>query len=451
MVLGALVELIGSADWLVELPRRLKLPGVSVEVAAVMRSAIKATKVTVRLGRATEEPGDVSDTDFLGIREHRHDHDSGHGHHHHHASPGGSPDHRHAHLGGTHHHDDPGHAHRHVSELLALIADADLPPQVKATASAAFRRLAAAEGKIHGVAPERVALHEVGAYDAVIDIVGSALGFELLGVASVVTRPLALGSGWVRAAHGVLPVPTPATSLLIEGLSIGPDGPVEGEATTPTGAALLQALTGGHGPVGRWRAVGCGYGAGGRDPGHYPNVLKILLAEPLSTPSAQELVMVSTDIDDLSPEYLTALRDELVTAGAVDVVSWSTQMKKGRIGFRVEALTQPEQLAAVAEAFFRHSTTAGLRTTTVSRQALPREHWSVPGPGGVPVRVKTLHGPAGPRVKPEYDDVIAAAKRAGQPAHELARRLEQEALGHARQGTGSAGRHDNDPPKEPNE
>ena len=423
MLLGALVDLGASPDSLRGLPARLGLADVDVEIGTTDRSNIRGTKVTVRLGRATEGPGDVSESDLQGLREHRHADHSHQPHHQHHP---------HAEADGAHHHADGDHPHRHVAELLAMIARGDISPWVKEKATRAFTLLAEAEGRIHGVAPAKVALHEVGAFDALVDIVGVFEGFEQLGITEVYTGPVALGNGWVRTAHGVLPVPTPATTLLIEGLSIAPNGPVEGEATTPTGATLLRTLVQGGPPPAGWRSLKCGWGAGGRNPPHYPNVLKVLIAESASAPADDEMVMLATDLDDMSPEYVAALRDELAGAGAVDVVAWATQMKKGRIGFRVEALSPAANAAAVTEAFFRHSTTAGVRATQLTRRALPREHWSVEGPGGQAVRVKTIHGPDGPRVKPEYDDVIAVARRTGQPAHEISRMLQEQAIGSAR-------------------
>ena len=181
-----------------------------------------------------------------------------------------------------------------------------------------------------------MALHEVGAVDALIDIVGAIEGFEQLGITRIYHRPVALGSGWVRAAHGVIPVPAPATALLLEGIDVGPNGPVTGEAVTPTGAVLLRVLSEGPPPA-RWRAVAGGaWGAGGRNPSAYPNALRLIVAEPAV--EAGEVVVLSTDLDDLSPEYLDPLREALVAAGALDVQVWATQMKKGRTGFRVEAV-----------------------------------------------------------------------------------------------------------------
>ena len=413
MLLGALVDLGAPALWLRALPERLGVADAEVRIDDTLRCGIRATKVTITLGGAIEGPGDVSEHESPPGGHHDHEHE--HGHHHHPPA-------------GTHHHADHHHGpHRRVADLIEAIDRAPLSSWVKARATGAFELLAQAEGKIHGVAPADVWLHEVGANDALIDIVGAVEGFEQLGVETIYTRPIALGKGWIRAAHGLLPVPAPATSLLIEGLTIGPDGPVTGEATTPTGAALLRVLTSGSAPAGRWKSVRVGFGAGGRDPHEYPNALKIMLGEPDGAADPELVTVLATDLDDLSPEYLEPLREALVAAGALDVQSWATQMKKGRIGFRIEAVVPPPLADAVVESFFRHSGTAGVRRTTMARDTLPRESWELEA-GGERVRIKTLHGPDGPRVKPEYDDVVALARRSGQPAHEVARRLQEEAL-----------------------
>ncbi len=315
--------------------------------------------------------------------------------------------------------------HRHVGEILDLVRRAPVSDWVKERALRAFRLLGEAEGRVHGVAPEAVALHEVGAVDALVDVVGAIEGFERLGIAEVYHRPVALGSGWVRAAHGALPVPAPDTACLLEGIEIAPDGPVTGEATTPTGAALLRALSAGPPPA-RWRAVAAAsWGAGTRDPEDYPNALRLIIAEPAL--EAGEVVLLATDLDDLTPEYLDPLREALVAAGALDVQVWATQMKKGRVGFRIEASAAPADADRVAEAFFRHSTTGGVRRLAAERVTLPRRELRLEAEGG-PVRVKVLEGPDGPRVKPEYEDVAAAARRSGRPAYELARDLEARAL-----------------------
>ncbi len=295
MLLGALVACGVPGELLTGLPGQLGLADdVSVALATVRRAGITATKVTVTVQGEVELPG-----------EGRHHHDGGHG------------------------------PHRHVSELLERIAGAPFSEWVRERATAVFRRLAEAEGRVHGQAPESVSLHEVGAWDALIDVVGVVAGFEQLGVAAVYTRALPLGSGWAHGAHGAMAVPAPATSVLLEGLEVTTGGPVEGEAVTPTGAALVQVLSSGPPPAG-WRPLRQGWGAGFRDPAGYANALRLYVAELVE--EAAEVVIVAADLDDLSPEYVEPLREALVAAGAVDVQVWATQMKKGRPGIRVEAL-----------------------------------------------------------------------------------------------------------------
>ena len=407
MLLGALVDAGAPRDWLTGLPARLGLADVSVEIETVERCAVRCTKVTVRLaGGVTEGPGDVV--------PHTHGHPAQPHHHHHHGSAG---------------------PHRHVGELIALIARAPVSDWVKDRATLAFRLLGEAEGQVHGLKGEDVPLHEVGAWDALVDIVGAIEGFERLGLAEIYSRPLALGDGWVRAAHGVLPVPAPATALLVEGLRIAANGPVQGEATTPTGAALLRVLSSGSPPA-HWRPVRSAWGAGSRDPGQYPNALRLMIAE--GAPEAADVAVLAADLDDLSPEYLEPLREALTGAGALDVEMWSTHMKKGRIGVRVEAVVPAGREAEVADAFFANSTTAGLRWSRAERRTLVRRQFQVAGADGSPVRVKVVEAPGGPRLKPEYEDVARVARATGRPAIEVAaevrataQRLEAEsATGH---------------------
>src|SRR5881394_872015 len=363
MTLGALLSLGVPVSWLEELPGRLGVGNVSVTVRDVRRAGITCKQIDFKI---PEQP---------------------HG--------------------------------RHVGELVQLVERAPISDWVKERALRAFQLVGEAEGRVHGVAPDKVHLHEVGAVDAVPDIVGGIEGFERLGVEAVHHFPVAVGQGWVEAAHGRLPVPTPATAILLEGLELASGGPVEGEATTPTGAALLRVLSAGS-PPDRWRMVGSGWGAGQRDPKHYPNALRILLAEVAS--EAGRVVLLATDVDDMSPEYVEPLRQALVQAGALDVQTWPVQMKKGRQGFRVEVMA-PEALAeAVTAELFRHSTTAGVRRWVAERATLPRHQVTV-RVDGVAVRVKVLEqaGGGGVRVKPEYEDVLAAAQALGKPPIDVAR------------------------------
>ena len=366
MTLGALLALGLPAEWLEELPARLGIADVRVTVRDVRRSSITCKQVEFAI---PEQP---------------------HG--------------------------------RHVGELLQLVERAPISDWVKERAIRVFRLVGEAEGRVHGVAPEKVHLHEVGAVDAVLDIVGAIEGFERLGVEAVYHLPVAVGRGWVEAAHGRLPVPAPATAILLEGLEIAAGGPVEGEATTPTGAALLRVLSVGA-PPDRWRMVGSGWGAGQRDPKHYPNALRILVAEVAS--EAGRVVLLATDVDDMSPEYVEPLRQALVSAGALDVQTWPVQMKKGRQGFRVEVMAPEAVAEAVTAELFRHSTTAGVRRWIAERATLPRHQLTV-RLDGVAVRVKVLDG-GSVRVKPEYDDVLAAAKALGRPPIDVARAVERDA------------------------
>ncbi len=408
MLLGALVAVGLPAEWAAELPARLGIPEVKVATARVRRAGVEAVQVSVALPGGHREGPAVE----VGTA-----HSHAHGH-----EPGGAAAHGHPHAGHllhTHAHGD--HPHRHVGELLRIIEVGRFSDAVKRRAAETLRLLAAAEARVHGVAPEDVALHEVGALDALVDIVGTIDGFERLGVDRVHALPLALGTGWVTAAHGTMSVPAPATAVLIEGLEIGPNGPVTGEATTPTGAALLRILSVGPPPA-RWRARRTGWGAGGRDPLGYPNALRLVLAE--AAPEAGQVLTVVTDVDDLSPEYLPPLREALAEAGAVDVQVWVTQAKKDRPGFRIEALVPPDALDQVREAFFRHSSTAGLRWWPTERVTLPRETIEV-AVGGERVRAKVLAGPDGPRVKAEYEDVVAAARRLGRTPKDVAGEVQE--------------------------
>jgi uncharacterized protein (TIGR00299 family) protein len=370
MTLGALLSLGVPQDWLEALPERLGLDGVVVTVRNAARCGVACRQVEFAI---PEQP---------------------HG--------------------------------RHVGELVRLVERAPLSTWVKERAVRAFRLIGEAEGRVHGVAPEKVHLHEVGAVDAVLDIVGAVEGFEQLGVETVYTWPVAVGTGWVEAEHGRLPVPAPATAILLEGLELATGGPVEGEATTPTGAALLRVLAAGP-PPGQWRLVKSGWGAGQRDPKQYPNALRLFVAELAA--EAGRVVLLATDVDDMSPEYVEPLRQALVAAGALDVQTWPVQMKKGRSGFRME-IVAPEGLAdPVTAALFRHSTTAGVRRWTAERVTLARRQVTVQLAPDVAVRVKVLEQPdaEGVRVKPEYDDVLAAARVLGRPPLEVARVAQRDA------------------------
>ncbi len=373
MLLGALLDAGVGPSWLESLPQRLGFPEVGVEARAVQRCGVRATKVDFRIPEGRSGVG------------------------------------RHG---------------AHVGQLVEMVRRSGVTEPVKARAVRAFELIGAAEGRVHGVPADRVHLHEIGAVDAVLDIVGVCEGFEHLGVGVVYNYPVAVGTGWVEAEHGTLPVPAPATALLLEGVEVTQGGPVEGEATTPTGAALLRVLSEGAPPA-RWRLTASGWGAGTRDPKPYPNALRLLLADAAA--EAGELEVIVTDIDDLQPEYLEPLREAVFGAGALECTVWATQGKKGRVALRLEALAPPAAAEAVVQALFTHSTTAGLRRWRAVRHTLARREVSVELAPDVRVRVKVTEAPDGARVKPEYQDVVQAATRLNRSALSIAREVARRA------------------------
>ena len=370
MTLAALLDAGVDQAWLEGLPARLGFPSVRVRIGKVERASLAATKVDFEIPEG--------------------------------ASAG-----------------------RSVGQLVEIVQSAPVSEAVRSRAVQAFQLLGEAEGRVHGVEPAEVHLHEVGAVDAVLDIVGAIEGFERLGVAAVYNLPVALGSGWVDAVHGRLPVPAPATALLLEGIEVTSDGPASGEATTPTGAVLLRVLSEGAPPA-RWRMVASGWGAGGRDTQGYANALRLMVAEEAQEAGVVEVI--ATDMDDLSPEYLEPLRGAVLEAGALDCAVWPTQGKKGRVSVRLEALVPAAEADRVIDALFAHSTTAGVRRWQAARSTLRRREVVVELEDGARVRVKVWDGPAGARLKPEYDDVVAAASRLGRPALEVARDAERQGL-----------------------
>jgi uncharacterized protein (TIGR00299 family) protein len=301
---------------------------------------------------------------------------------------------------------------RHLADVLEIIDRANLDGRVTELASEAFNKLAEVEGAIHGMPPDRIHFHEVGAADAIVDIVGAAAGITQLSIDACFTRPVAVGHGWITSAHGRLPVPAPATLRLLEGLPIF-ETELDFELTTPTGAVLLATLTGGERAPASYTPVRSGFGAGNRDPETHPNCLRVVLAE---LEASRHMWVLQADVDDMSPEYLPPLIEELQAAGAIDVWTHPVQMKKGRLGTRIEALVQDSAREAVSHALLEGSSTLGLRFWPVERQTLPRSlnriKWR-----GHPIRLKTAITPGGHvRCKPEYDDIVDAARALNVPA-----------------------------------
>ncbi|HEY3379767.1 MAG TPA: nickel pincer cofactor biosynthesis protein LarC [Armatimonadota bacterium] len=314
--------------------------------------------------------------------------------------------------GHAHQHSHHAHPHRGLTEICALIAASTLSDRVQAMATAIFTRLGEAEAAVHGTTPEQVHFHEVGAVDAIIDIVGSAIALERLGIDRVVASPLPLGSGWVTCAHGTFPVPAPATARLVQGVPIV-ETDIAAELVTPTGAAIITTLAERFGPLPTMTVQQVGYGAGSHDLPR-PNVLRVFLGEETVSSAPVAVVGLETNIDDVSGEILGYLMDALLAAGALDVFYTPIHMKKNRPGVLVRVLCAPQDEGACTDLLFRETTTLGVRRTTYTRTVLPRELRTVDTAFGA-VRVKVSAWRGQTRVEPEYEDCRRCAEAAQAP------------------------------------
>ena len=307
------------------------------------------------------------------------------------------------------------HPHRTWRTIRALLKKAKLAKAVRDRATEAFRLLAEAEARVHGVPVDSIHFHEVGAVDAVCDIVGAAFCIEDLGVEALHTRPLPLSTGFVEAAHGRIPVPAPATMELLQGLPVVDSG-LKGELVTPTGAALVKAWAS-PAPAPPFTADALGYGAGDRDPEGYPNVCRLVVGE--TTGASGGLSELVCDVDDATPQVLGHLLARLLEAGARDATLQAVSMKKDRPGTRVTALARAETVPALEAVLFREGTTLGVRRRAVERTELPRRIVRVKTDyGAVRVKVGTLGGEV-VHVAPEYEDCRARAAEAGVPLREV--------------------------------
>jgi pyridinium-3,5-bisthiocarboxylic acid mononucleotide nickel chelatase len=364
MTLGALIGVGLDPDWLRALPDSMGLPRVGVDIREVLRGEIVCWKV-----------------DF----------------------------------------DIPPQPHgRHIDQIRELVARSDAPADVRERADRVFWSIAASEGEIHGLPPEQVHLHEVGAVDAILDVVGAIWGLSMLGVEDVRCGTIRTGDGTVRAAHGLLPVPAPATLKLLEGHRVSPGPEGAGELVTPTGAALVRVLSTGSPPA-EYVPRRSGFGAGTKDFVGRANALRIVLADvdiARSGPS-ERATIVACDVDDMSPEYVAAAAERARVAGALDVTLVAVTMKKGRPGTRIEILCRPEDAARFEALLLRETTTIGVRRSEVDRVTLTREEATVDVLGhSVRLKVVTLSD-GGQRAKPEFDDVQRVALATNRSASDI--------------------------------
>ncbi|SDN13245.1 hypothetical protein SAMN05660642_04146 [Geodermatophilus siccatus] len=308
--------------------------------------------------------------------------------------------------------DQPHRTWADVRGLLDRLAE-----PLRSSASDVFAALARAEAAVHGVPADDVHFHEVGALDAVADVVGVCAGVAALGLDRLVASPIALGGGSVRTAHGLLPVPGPAVlALLADASAPASGGPAGEELATPTGVALVTSLASGYGPLPPMRPTGTGTGAGGRDPADRPNVVRLVVGEALAAEHPQQVVVLEANVDDLDPRAWPAVLADLLAAGALDAWLTPVLMKKGRPAHVVSALAEPLAVPAVRAVLFRGTTTLGVRESGVARQVLARRFRTV-DVGGQPVAVKLGLGPDGEVLNavPEWEDVVRAAAALDRP------------------------------------
>ena len=380
MALGSLIDAGAPVDEVTGMLGRLPISGWSLEIEPVLRGGIAASRAVVGV------------TDNVVIRTHAH--------------------------------------------IVGLVEEARLPPRVTTRALAVFGVLAEAEAHLHRRPVEQVHFHEVGGHDTIVDVVGTAIALELLGVDEVRASPVATGLGMVRAAHGLLPNPAPAVVSLLEGVPTwGRDIPVE--LTTPTGAALLAGLSSGYGPLPPMRITASGFGAGSRELDELPNCTQVVIgtsvavgapvvppgdgaASPVGDPgSGQPVVLLEANVDDATGEQLAHAVATLLDAGAHDAWLSPVVMKKGRPGTVVHVLCDPSAAQELRAVLRAETGSLGVRATSVERWTAPRSFDAVEVDGAL-IRIKVSPG----RVKAEHDDVARAARRSGQPLREVAFRAE---------------------------
>ena len=364
MTLGALIGVGLDPEWLRALPSRMGLPQVGVDIREVLRGEIVCWKVDFEI---------------------------------------------------------PPQPHgRHIDQIRELVAASGAPDEVRERADRAFWSIAAAEGEIHGLPPEEVHLHEVGAVDAILDVVGAIWGFSELGVEDVRCGTIRTGDGTVRAAHGLLPVPAPATLKLLEGYRVSPGPEGAGELVTPTGAALVRVLSTGLPPA-VYVPRRSGFGAGTKDFAGRANALRIVLADVDAARAgpSERATIVACDVDDMSPEYVAAAAERARLAGALDVTLVAVTMKKGRQGTRIEILCRSEDAPRFEALLLRETTTIGVRRSDVDRVMLAREEATVDVLGHtIRLKVVTLSDGAR-RAKPEFDDVQRVALATSRSASDI--------------------------------
>ena len=403
MLTAALLELIPDKQAFIDKMNALGLPGVQVEAEKAVKCGITGTHMKVTVHGEEEESEDVHE-------HHHHDHDHEHDHHHEH-------EHHHDHEDGH----DPGHHHHHhasVADIEGLIDKLEVSGKVKADAKAVYALIAEAESQVHGHPVNEIHFHEVGTMDAVADVVGVCILMEEIGAEKIVASPVHVGSGHVHCMHGILPVPAPATALILNGIPTY-GGQVQGELCTPTGAALLKHFASSFGdrPVMTTEAIG--YGMGKKD-FERANCLRAFLGE--SEGAREQIAKLECNLDDMTGEDIGFAMEQLFKAGAKDAYTQAIGMKKSRPGVLLSVICLPDDADRLAAVMMKHTTTLGIRRQDMSRYVLERSIETVQTPYG-PVRVKTASGMGVQRRKAEYDDLASLAEKLNAPLESIRKSL----------------------------
>ena len=430
MFLGMLLDLGLDFEQLKNELIKLPVNGYQLRMQRVEKAGLQAASFKVYL-ESPEGEAVLADEEFQEV-----DHPQHHDH--------GEPSHEHKHPDAetkSSHYHHPVAGSRSLNEILELVNSSQLSDRVKTRIGLVFQRLGDAEARVHGKTLQTIHFHEVGGMDAIIDIAGSVIGLELLGVENLVVSPLHLGSGFIRFSHGLFPVPAPATATLVEGFPVY-STEIKGELVTPTGAALVTSLADSFGPLPAMTVEKVGYGAGSRER-EFPNVLRGYLGETrdpvpeFTTPNRDPFpaqhqapagpggyhtspaLVLECNLDDMNPQLFEPLLNSLLGAGALDVLMIPAQMKKNRPGTLLQVLAQPSGMDPLLEIIFRNTTTLGVRTYPVSKQMLQRQTIQVETAAGA-VRVKTgWLGDECVNWMPEYEDVMRLARSSGEPAKEI--------------------------------
>lgn len=385
MLMAALYELLDDKQAFLDTMRGLGLPGIEISAEPAVKCGITGTHMKV-LVHGSEELDALHDH----LHEHAHEHSHDHEHHH----------------------------HTDLHEIEHLLSHLDLPQTVRDDALGVYHRIAEAESKVHGSPIDQIHFHEVGTLDALADVVGVCLLMHLLAPEKVYASSVHVGSGQVKCAHGILPVPAPATALLLAGVPIY-GGAIQGELCTPTGAALLTHFVTKFGELPAMRLLKSGYGMGTKD---FPaaNCVRAMLGE-MDAPT-EEILELSCNLDDCTGEAIGFAMERLLDAGALDVYWTSVGMKKNRPGILLTCMCRPLDREKMVELLFRHTTTLGVRESAFRRYTLSRESKTIQTPDG-DIRVKVSTGYGVVREKPEFEDLAKIARKTGKSLSELQRSI----------------------------